>query len=200
MHRRVFVILVLALCIAAVPRAALAHFPEVQGTEDCSGHLSYTVTAWNGPTPESRTNPDIGVTVNGKDVQHGSFSPANGFSFTGSVELGTPQTAHVKVTALAPWGNGAAAGQSRSATVKAPSDCETATTRTTTPTGVAPSSSLAPTTAPPAGVAPSSTIAGRLPFTGRSAVPMLVVGLLLVAGGAASVASGRRGASGPTGG
>jgi hypothetical protein len=194
MQRRVFVILVLALCIAAVPRAALAHFPAVQGTEDCTGRLSYTVTAWNGPTPESRTNPDIGVTVNGKEVQRGSFSPANGFRFTGSVELGTPQTAHVRVTALAPWGNGAAAGQSRSATVKAPTDCETATTGTTTPARVAPSSSVAP----PASVAPSSTVAGSLPFTGRSTVPTLVVGLLLVAGGAASVASGRR--RGPTGG
>jgi hypothetical protein len=188
MQRRVFVILALALCIAAVPRAALAHFPEVQGTEDCDGRLSYTVTAWNGPTPESRTNPDIGVTVNGKEVQHGSFSPVNGFRFTGSVELGTPQTAHVRVTALAPWGNGAAAGQTRSATVKAPSDCQTAITGTTTPARVAPSSSVAP----PASVAPSSTIAGSLPFTGGSTEPTLVVGLLLVAGGAAFVASGRR--------
>ena len=48
MQRRVLVILVLALCIAAIPRAAFAHFPEVQGSEDCNGHLSYTVTAWNG--------------------------------------------------------------------------------------------------------------------------------------------------------
>jgi hypothetical protein len=193
MQRRVFVILVLALCIAAIPRVAFAHFPEVQGTEDCNGHLSYTVTAWNGPTPESRTNPDIGVTVNGKEVQHGAFSPANNFSFTGSVELGTPQTAHITVTALAPWASGVAPGQSRSATVKAPSGCETTTTtETTTPTTVAPSSSVAPTTAPPTTVAPSSTVGGTLPFTGRSVVPMLIVGLILVAGGAVFVVSGRR--------
>lgn len=30
MHRRVFVILVLALCVAAIPRVAFAHFPEIQ--------------------------------------------------------------------------------------------------------------------------------------------------------------------------
>jgi hypothetical protein len=194
MQRRVLVILVLALCIAAIPRAAFAHFPEVQGSEECNGHLSYTVTAWNGPTPESRTNPDIGVTVNGKEVQHGSFSPANNFSFSGAVELGTPQPAHVTVTALGRWGNGVAPGESRSATVKAPSDCESSTTEATTPSSVAPSSSVAP----PAAVAPSSTVAGRLPFTGGSTVPMLVVGLVLVAGGAAFVVSGRR--RGATGG
>jgi hypothetical protein len=187
MQRRVFVILVLALCIAAIPRIAFAHFPEVQGTEDCNGHLSYTVTAWNGPTPESRTNPDIGVEVNGQLVQHGAFSAANNYQFTGSVELGSPQTAHIKATALAPWGNGVAPGQSRSATVKAPTNCETTTTTE------APTTTVAPTTAPPASVAPSTTVAGgALPFTGKSAVPMLVVGLILVAGGAVFVISGRR--------
>jgi hypothetical protein len=110
MQRRVFVILVLALFLAAIPRIAFAHFPEVQGNEDCNGHLSYTVTAWNGPTPESRTNSDIGVEVNGKLVQHGSFSPENDFTFTGTVELGSPQTAHIKATALAPWASGVAPG------------------------------------------------------------------------------------------
>jgi hypothetical protein len=188
MQRRVFVILVLALLVAAIPRVAFAHFPEIQGTEDCNGHLSYTVTAWNGPTPESRTNADIGVEVNGELVQHGSFSPENNFQFTGSVDLGSPQTAHIKATALAPWGNGVAPGQSRSATVKAPSNCETTTTQTTAPPTTAP-----PTTAPPSSVAPSTTTAGGgLPFTGQSTVPMLVVGLVLVAGGATFVISGRR--------
>ena len=32
MQRRVLVVLVLALCVAAIPGIALAHFPEVQGT------------------------------------------------------------------------------------------------------------------------------------------------------------------------
>ena len=189
MQRRVFVTLALALLVVAIPRVAFAHFPEIQGTEDCSGHLSYTVTAWNGPTPESRTNSDIGVEVNGKLVQHGAFSAANNYQFTGSVDLGSPQTAHIKATALAPWGKGVAPGQSRSATVKAPSNCETTTTQTTTP----------PTTAPPTTVAPSSSVApstttagGGLPFTGKSTLPMLVVGLVLVAGGATFVISGRR--------
>jgi len=182
MQRRAFVILVLALFVAAIPRAAFAHFPEIQGTEDCNGHLSYTVTAWNGPTPESRTNSDIGVEVNGTLVQHGSFSAANNDQFTGSGELGSPQTAHIKATALAPWGSGVAPGQSRSATVKAPTNCETTTT-VGPPTTVAPSSSVAPST---------TTAGGGLPFTGKSTVPMLVVGLVLVAGGATFVISGRR--------
>jgi hypothetical protein len=189
MQRRVFVVLVLALFVAAIPRVAFAHFPEIQGTEDCNGHLSYTVTAWNGPTPESRTNSDIGVEVNGKLVQHGSFSAANNFQFTGSVELGSPQTAHIKATALAAWGNGAKPGQSRSATVKAPTNCETTTTTEATTTTVAPPTTVAPSSS----VAPSTTTAGGgLPFTGKSTVPMLVVGLVLVAGGATFVISGRR--------
>ncbi len=188
MQRRVFVILVLALLVAAIPRIAFAHFPEIQGTEDCNGHLSYTVTAWNGPTPQSRTNPDIGVEVNGKLVQHGAFSPENNFQFTGSVDLGSPQTAHIKATALAPWANGVAPGQSRSATVTAPTNCETTTTEAPTTT-VAPPTTVAPSSS----VAPSTTTAGApLPFTGKSTVPMLVVGLVLVAGGATFVISGRR--------
>jgi LPXTG-motif cell wall-anchored protein len=41
-------------------------------------------------------------------------------------------------------------------------------------------------------VAPSTTVAGKLPFTGTSTTPMLIVGLILVAGGATFVISGRR--------
>jgi hypothetical protein len=194
MQRRVFVVLVLALCVAAIPRIALAHFPEVEGTEDCSGTVSYTVRAWNGPDDVSRTNPDIGVYVDGQLVQHGAFTPENDFTFTGSVKLDAPKTVHVKAVALAPWASGRPAGGSRETTVKAPKDCETTTTtKSTTTTTVAP-----PTTQPPSSsVGPSTTVVGKLPFSGSSTVPMLVVGLILVAGGAAFViADKRRGLSG----
>jgi hypothetical protein len=188
MQRRLFVVLVLALCVAAIPRAALAHFPEVEGTEDCGGTVNYTVRAWNGPTPVSRTNPDIGVYVDGQLVQHGAFTPENNFTFTGSVKLDAPKTVHVKAVALAPWASGTKPGGSRETTVRAPTDCETTTT-----TSVAPATTAPPTTQPPSSaVAPSTTVAGKLPFTGSSTVPMLVVGLLLVATGAAVVISGKR--------
>jgi hypothetical protein len=182
MQRRAFIVLILALCLAAIPRVALAHFPEVEGTEDCTGKVSYTARAWNGPDDASRTNPDIGVYVDGTLVQHGAFTPENDFTFSGSVQLDAPKTVHVKVVALAPWGSGRPAGASREITVRAPSDCETTTTTTVSP----------PTTAPPSSVAPSTTIADQLPFTGSSTVPMIVVGLLLVAAGALAMISGRR--------
>jgi hypothetical protein len=199
MQRRVFVVLVLALCVAAIPRIALAHFPEVEGTEDCSGTVSYTVRAWNGPDDVSRTNPDIGVYVDGQLVQHGAFTPENDFTFTGSVKLDAPKTVHVKAVALAPWASGRPAGGSRETTVRAPKDCETTTTESTTTTSIAPTTTVAPpTTQPPSSsVGPSTTVVGKLPFSGSSTVPMLVVGLILVAGGAAFViADKRRGLSG----
>jgi hypothetical protein len=199
MQRRVFVVLVLALCVAAIPRIALAHFPEVEGTEDCTGTVNYTVRAWNGPDDVSRTNPDIGVYVDGQLVQHGAFTPENDFTFTGSVKLDAPKTVHVKAVALAPWASGRPAGGSRETTVRAPKDCETTTTESTTTTSVAPTTTVAPpTTQPPSSsVGPSTTVVGRLPFSGSSTVPMLVVGLILVAGGAAFViADKRRGLSG----
>jgi hypothetical protein len=199
MQRRVFVVLVLALCVAAIPRIALAHFPEVEGTEDCTGTVNYTVRAWNGPDDVSRTNPDIGVYVDGQLVQHGAFTPENDFTFTGSVKLDAPKTVHVKAVALAPWASGRPAGGSRETTVRAPKDCETTTTESTTTTSIAPTTTVAPpTTQPPSSsVGPSTTVVGRLPFSGSSTVPMLVVGLILVAGGAAFViADKRRGLSG----
>jgi LPXTG-motif cell wall-anchored protein len=193
MQRRVFVVVVLALCLAAIPGIALAHFPEVQGTEDCSGVVSYTVRSWNGPTAESKTNPDIGVYVDGQLVQHGAFTPENDFSFTGSFQLDAPKTVHVKAVALAPWASGVKPGGSRETTVKAPTDCETTTT-TSSPT----TTTVAPTTQPPSSsVSPSTTVGGELPFTGSSTVPLLVIGLIMAAGGAAFVVAGkRRGLSG----
>lgn len=199
MQRRVFVVLVLALCVAAIPRIALAHFPEVEGTEDCSGTVSYTVRAWNGPDDVSRTNPDIGVYVDGQLVQHGAFTPENDFTFTGSVKLDAPKTVHVKAVALAPWASGRPAGGSRETTVRAPKDCETTTTESTTTTSVAPTTTVAPPTTQPPNTTgtPTTTGGGELPFTGSSTVPLLVIGLILAAGGAAFViADKRRGLSG----
>lgn len=199
MQRRVFVVLVLALCVAAIPRIALAHFPEVEGTEDCSGTVSYTVRAWNGPDDVSRTNPDIGVYVDGQLVQHGAFTPENDFTFTGSVKLDAPKTVPVKAVALAPWASGRPAGGSRETTVRAPKDCETTTTESTTTTSVAPTTTVAPPTTQPPNTTgtPTTTGGGELPFTGSSTVPLLVIGLILAAGGAAFViADKRRGLSG----
>jgi hypothetical protein len=132
-------------------------------------------------------------------VEHGAFTPENDFTFTGSVKLDAPKTVHVKAVALAPWASGRPAGGSRETTVRAPKDCETTTTESTTTTSVAPTTTVAPpTTQPPSSsVGPSTTVVGRLPFSGSSTVPMLVVGLILVAGGAAFViADKRRGLSG----
>ena len=99
--------------------AALAHHPEVQATLQCSGAVHAVATAWNGSTPESRTNAsiDISYSVVGASsgyvlAAHGEFAPGNGFTFSRDFTVpGAPNTIWVKAHALASWGNGNPGGQ-----------------------------------------------------------------------------------------
>lgn len=111
--------------------SAFAHHAEVTAQVDCNGNVNYTATAWEGypddpNTPEneyelSRSNPRIGVwySVDGgasfASVTENSFTPENGYTFSGSFTLSQPlpETVIVKVQALANWGNGQGPGGPR---------------------------------------------------------------------------------------
>jgi len=222
MRKRLFVAMGLACCLALVPGLAWAWHADVSGSEDCKGTLTYTVRAWNGPDDASRTNSDVRVKVDGKLVQTGEFTKENGFQFSGTVELGAPKTVVVWAKAFANWANGGEPGPAKQVTVEAPKDCPTpssstspsssssssstsstmgptttetpsttiASTTTAAPTTTAPvpSSTVSPTTI----IAPTTTTGGALPFTGSNAVPMLLAGLVLVAGGALALRFSRR--------
>jgi hypothetical protein len=64
------------------------------------------------------------------------------------------------------------------------------TTGRTTTTAPVPSSTVAPTTI----AQPTTTVGGGLPFTGANAVPLLLTGLVLLAGGYLALRFGRRNA------
>ena len=123
-----------SLGLAAVLTAALAgivsaHHADVTAQIDCDGLVTFTSTAWNGPTNASRTNPDIGVWYS---VDGGAFTELlnvdyffgpDHFSFTDSIGLSGATFVTIKVRAQANWGNGTSPGDSRQATAFAPTDC-----------------------------------------------------------------------------
>jgi hypothetical protein len=125
---------------AALAGIVAAHHADISAQMDCDGVVTFTSTAWNGPTNASRTNPDIGVWYS---VDGGPFTELlnvdyffgpDHFSFTDSLELPGATFVTIKVRAQANWGNGTAPGDARQATAFAPNDCVEEPTPTPTPT------------------------------------------------------------------
>ena len=161
--------------LLVLPGAVAAHHADVTASMDCDGLVSFTVTAWNGPTNASKTNPDIGVWVKkdgGAFVELTSsdyfFAASNGFSFSDTYDAGDASTVVVKVQAQANWANGTEPGESRQATATAPQDCEqptptpTATpTEAPTPTPTPTEKPKDPTPTPTATTAPTGEVKGQ---------------------------------------
>jgi hypothetical protein len=148
--------------LLVLPGAVAAHHADVTASMDCDGLVSFTVTAWNGPTNASRTNPDIGVWVSkdgGAFVELTSpdyfFAASNGYTFSDTYDAGDASSVVVKVQAQANWANGTEPGDPRQATASAPSDCVQPTpTPTPTPTATnkpdpTPTPTPTPTATPP---------------------------------------------------
>ena len=57
-------------------------------------------------------------------VGEGAFNAANGYSFSGTTQIGSADTVTLVVRADASWVSGARAGDTRQVTVTAPTDCE----------------------------------------------------------------------------
>ena len=144
-HRKRHIRGALAVAIATLmmlPGVVAAHHAEITATINCAGLVSFTATAWAGPTAASRTNDDIGVWVS-KDggafllLEDDSyfFASSNGFTFSDTYAAGSATTVTVKVQALDNWGNGSAPGDPRQTTVTKSQNCvEPTPTPTATPT------------------------------------------------------------------
>lgn len=121
----VFASLLASINLVAAP-SALAHHPEISATSVCdvqSAVIDYVATSWAEGAKGS--NADIGIYVDGTWVAKGSFESDNGYTFSGRVDASAWVGKTVTVTAQAdgPWGNGKAAGDSRSTTVTVASEC-----------------------------------------------------------------------------
>jgi hypothetical protein len=99
--------------------AAACH-SEITASLDCQGTVSFTATAWDGSdaTATSRTNSDVRVSIstNGstwKEIAKNHFGSDNGFTFSGTYNVGSATVVWVKVQEVAHWGNGDAPAQAR---------------------------------------------------------------------------------------
>ncbi len=134
MNLRLLLALASALTLAGwLASTALAHHPEIRGSVDCQGTVTFTAEAWteNNITTSARTNPDVSVwasTDGGATytkVGSGHFGSDNGFKFTGTFAIGSKSSVKLRVQADAPWANGAAPGDTRYTTLTKSESCST---------------------------------------------------------------------------
>ncbi len=113
-------LVMMVTALLAVPLAftgaAGAHASDIAADVVCvDGELviEYTATAWNGPTPESRTNPHVNIVMRGAVVDTGAYAPPD-FSFSGQIplpsDLGPGDRVFLAVDAVANWGDGDVGG------------------------------------------------------------------------------------------
>jgi len=110
--------LLMGIVVAVAPSAS-AHYADIVATAnpDCKT-ISYTATAWPGPTPADRTNPAIQVSYSTTGptgpwtaFHTGAFTSADNFSFSGTFTPSpdTPGTSvWVQTLPTQPWGSGKA--------------------------------------------------------------------------------------------
>ena len=139
----VLVVLGVVTIIPAFTGSVTAHHAEATAEVRCDGVISWTATAWEGyandpNTPKdeydlSRTNSNVRVWVEilaGSGTppadQFGAFNSGNGYSFSGTFQWPAGATiVHLKVEALATWGNGQSAGSGPwPVYLERPTDCE----------------------------------------------------------------------------
>ncbi len=188
---------------------ASAHHPEITASASCDNIVRWTVYAWDGPTEDSRTNPDVVVTYSvdlgaPTTLATGAFNPEDSFQFSG--QFGWPAGAtqvDITVTAVGPWKNGSGGGSA--STVKVQLKCSTTTTvpvttttvpvTTTTEVGsggpVTTTTNLVTTTMV-GSAGPTTTLASNLPRTGQSSGSLGLVALGLLLMGASFVLAARR--------
>ncbi len=127
-------LVMMVTALLAVPLAfagvAAAHASDITAEVVCvDGALviDYTSTAWDGPTPESRTNPQVHIIMRGVVVDTGAYAPPD-FSFSGQIplpaDLEPGEWVFLAVDAVADWGDGAVGGVSGGTRVDVPDlDC-----------------------------------------------------------------------------
>ena len=181
--------LLIGLAFSVLPGSAAAHHPEVFrvsavcGAEAGTARIDYTVGAWSGrgddPTNDpSRANSDVQVSLSidrGSyvEIARGAFV-APSYSFGGSVVVSSGGRYKIKVTALAPWGNGRGGGEVRRSSALYAPDCaapEATPTPAVTPTSTpSPTPTASPTPTPTASPTPT-VIAGPEPTASPTPTP-----------------------------
>ena len=115
-------------------QTAGAHFPDIAASAACADATSgnakvvITVTSWQTDLAAGhRQDNDIAVSWDGAVVQHGVFTPENGYSFKVTltpVADGTTHTATATaIAAFGPNGEFGFAGELRTVSVVLPKDC-----------------------------------------------------------------------------
>jgi hypothetical protein len=121
--------------------SAFSWYSQISASMSCRGTVSWTASAWPGPTPDSRANPDVVVWAsydNGTtytQIAQGAFDEADDYSFSGTFSAGHATSVLVKVHEEADWpgGGGDTPGPPHYATVTLPSNCSTTSTTASTP-------------------------------------------------------------------
>ena len=172
--------------LAAGP--ALAWHANVTVTTRClegNVRVHYTVASWE---KDHQATVDVSYTLNGqtRPLPSDVFGPHHNM-FTGHFDLPNGTTGTITVTAVAHWEGGDVSTDQASDQLPDKS-CEQASTTTEAPTpSEAPATTVVVTTTTEQAVlgATSTTAGGSaLPFTGANTLPLLLAGLVLVAGGA----------------
>jgi hypothetical protein len=167
-----------AVLVGVIAVAASACHAVVAASENCSGLISYTVTAWNG---SPRSNDDVNVQVNGTQLPSGSFNSANGYSFTGTYQAPSAGPMTITASGLGNWydtGKGSETDTTKTSVQVAragncPATQTTPTTTTTTTTAGPPSGTRTPptTSTPPTTATPTPTAAPTATPTPATATP-----------------------------
>ncbi|HWB21542.1 MAG TPA: hypothetical protein VG652_01495 [Gaiellaceae bacterium] len=89
-----------AAVVGVIAVAASACHPVVTASENCSGLVSYTVTAWNG---SPRSNDNVSVQANGTQLASGAFNSSNGYSFTGTYQASSSGQVTITASGLGQW-------------------------------------------------------------------------------------------------
>lgn len=91
-----------------ITSVAAAHYPEIVASLNCSGTVTYTVTA--DMQNSTRDNADVVIVDTSGDAQPvaaSAFSSANDWSFSGSYSVPAAVTFDtLTAEAIAPWGDG----------------------------------------------------------------------------------------------
>jgi hypothetical protein len=116
--------------------AAFPWYSLVSATMSCDGTVDWTASAWNGPTPDSRYNPDILVSAsfdNGvtfERIAEHAFDASDNYQFAGIFAAGNERSVLVRVQELANWpaAGGDVPGPPHYATATRPTNCAPPTT------------------------------------------------------------------------
>jgi len=130
------VIVVSAVLCGVVAWQASSAFPwysQITASMSCSGTVSWTASAWPGPTPDSRENPDVVVWASDDNgatftqIAQGAFDQADDYSFSGTFSAAGAARVIVKVHEEANWpgGGGDTPGPPHFATASFPATCST---------------------------------------------------------------------------